>query len=324
MSGRRPILITGASGFIGAHLARRIASTGRKVVGTCTAPHTAWRLRDLPSNFVLEVIDLRNTASMQALFAEHRFGEVFHLAAHGVQTSGGPTVKDASETTSVNTLGSLALGQAALRHGVDRFTHCGSGFEYRWQDGPVNESAPLGAPNLYGASKAAGWCLLEGLRRSEGLPLTTVRPFAVFGPVESDQKLIPYVIARALRRETLRLSTGDQIRDFVYVADVVDALLLAATSESAVGRVFNIGSGPAEARTIRQLVETALEMVGAPMSLCQFGEARRLRADPPCLVSDSTCAVAQLGWRPRVSLQEGLSRTIRSIASAASKSVAAA
>ena len=269
---------------------------------------------------------MRNPASFDSLFAAHRFGTVFHLAAQGVQAASAAdsqSSNNAVETTAANSLGSMALAQTAMHYGVDRFVYCGSGLEYESGDLPVDESAPLSAPNLYGASKAAGWLLLDYLRRVEGLPLTTVRPFTVFGPAESERKLIPYVINRGLRREPLQLGAGTQVRDYIYVSDVVDALILAASSKNAQGRVFNIGSGQAEARTIRSVVETALDLIGAPRSLCRFGEARRTRPDPPGLVSDSACAVAQLGWEPRVSLEAGLVRTIRYIASARISAAAA-
>lgn len=264
----------------------------------------------MPPNFILAVADLRNPASLEPLFAEYRFSAVFHLAAQGVHDGGSTT----TEMASANASGSMALGRLALRHGVDRFIHCGSGLEYEPANGPIGESAPLRASSLYGASKAAGWLLLDCLQRVEGLPLTTVRPFAVFGPGESERNLVPYVIAGALRGETLRLTAGKQIRDYVYVSDVVDALILAATSDNAVGGIFNIGSGSAsEARTVRSIVETTLDLMGAPRSLCRFGEARRTRFDPDSLVADSTRAITQLGWAPRVSLEDGLSRTIRSM-----------
>jgi nucleoside-diphosphate-sugar epimerase len=303
------ILITGASGFIGSHLVRNLAATGATVVGTCTAPHRAHRLRDLPPNCVLAVADVRDPDALESLFAVHRFDTVFHLAACGVSAGTG----NPSEVTAVNTLGSMNVARTAMRFGVSRFVYCGSGLEYETLDIPVDESTALSSPNLYGASKAAGWLLLDYLRRVEGLPLTTIRPFTVFGPAESETKLIPCVIDKALRREPIKLTAGTQIRDYVYVEDVVDALLLAATSDQALGRVFNIGTGPRGARTIRAIVETTLDLIGAPRSLCRFGEARRHRPDPPSLVSDPSRAVIQLGWMPRVSLEEGLLRTIHSM-----------
>jgi len=272
----------------------------------------------MPANFVLASADLRNPASLESLFATYRFRSVFHLAACGVQDGSASP----ADMVSVNAAGSLSLAQIALRYDVARFVYCGSGLEYECLDAPVCESAALSAANLYGASKASGWLLLDYLRRIEGLPLTTVRPFTVFGPAESECKLIPYAIGKALRREPLQLTAGTQIRDYVYVSDVVEALILAAASD-VTGAVFNIGSGTSGARTVRQVVETTMDLVGAPRSLCRFGEARRSRPDPPRLVANPTRAITQLGWRPRISLEEGLLRTIQSM-TVSSASVAAA
>ena len=318
LAGRGPILITGASGFIGSHLARRLVRGGDLVIGTCTSPVRANRLRDMPANFILATADMGNPAALQSLFAAHRFGTVFHLAACGVHEG----TAGAADMLSVNAAGSLNLAQIALRHRAGCFVYCGSGLEYESLDAPVCESAALSAPNLYGASKVTGWLLLDYLRRVEGLPLTTVRPFTVFGPAESEHKLIPYAIGRALRREPLRLTAGTQIRDYVYVSDVVEALILAAASNTS-GAIFNIGAGTSGARTVRQIIETTMDLAGAPRSLCHFGEARRSRPDPRHLVANPTRAINQLGWRPRISLEEGLLRTIQSM-TVSSVSVAAA
>lgn len=296
-------LVTGASGFIGSHLARRLASGGETVIGI-TASGRADRLRDMPPNFILAPLDLRDAASVAMLFAAWRFNVVFHLAAEGVRAQAG----NARAMTEVNTLGSFELARIALHYGVERFVYCGSAFEYKPQDNPLDERSVLESTNLYGASKAAGWLLMDYLRRIEELPLTTVRPFTVFGPSESPSKLIPYVIGRALRGERIDLTGGTQVRDYLYVSDVVDALVLAA--DAAPGGVFNIGSGPAGARTVRSIVESLLDVMRMPLSLCRFGEAERSRIDPPYLVSDPSRAARDLGWKPRVSLIEGLKNTV--------------
>jgi UDP-glucose 4-epimerase len=296
-----PILVTGAAGFIGSHLVRSLVSTGAAATGLFSPRSPA----QCPAGCAAAHADLRDTRAIEALFTTTPFRTVFHLAAHGVrqESDGGIAAVE------VNTLATFSLARCALKNGAARFIYCGSGFEYLPQSTPVAETAPLGSCTLYGASKAAGWLLLDYLARMEGLPLLTVRPVSVFGPAESDTKLVPYVIRHALRRQPMQLTAGTQVRDYLYVSDVVDALLLAA-DKGEPRDVFNIGSGPEGARTVRSIVEAILEITGAPYSLACFGDAVRSRAEPPYLVCDPSRARTKLGWTQRVSFGEGMRRTV--------------
>jgi len=307
-----PILVTGASGFVGGHLARSLVRQGFDVVSVFLKSRVEQDKRHFR-------IDLRDTAALEKLFRHFQFSAVMHLAAAGVSIEG-ETLEDVA---AVNIAATASLARMALAHGVERFVHVGTGFEYRPQAQPTDETTPLGPPNLYGASKAAGWMLLDAMHRLEGLPLVTFRPFSIYGPGEGAAKLAPYTILQALAGEPIRLTLGSQVRDYVFVEDVVDALRLGLSAPAAVGKVFNIGSGPVEARPVRRMVEEILERMGGPSRLCWFDRAGRGRCDPPYLVSDPTRAHVELGWRPRVSLADGLARTIAAYKAAAVKEMSA-
>jgi len=294
-----PVLVTGASGFVGTHLVRSLVRQGFDVVSVSRQSGFQEDKRHFRLN-------LHDVAAVSKLFRQFHFPSVVHLAAAAVSAE----AENFEEMAAVNTLATSALGRTALAHSVERFVHVGSAFEYRPQAHPMDESTPLGAPNLYGASKAAGWMLLDTLHRLEGLPLVTFRPFSIYGPCENPAKLVPYVISQALRGEPIRLTLGNQVRDYVFVEDVVDALRLGLTGPAVPGQVYNIGAGPQEAKSIRQMVEEILTAMSVPLRLCWFDRAARSRRDPPYLVSDPTKAHVELGWRPRVRFEDGLAATL--------------
>jgi nucleoside-diphosphate-sugar epimerase len=128
---------------------------------------------------------------------------------------------------------------------------------------------------------------------------------------------------QALREEPIRLALGSQVRDYVFVEDVVEALRMGLTASANIGQVYNIGAGPQDARSVRQLVEEILTMMGASPRLCWFDRANRSRSDPPYLVCDPTKAHVELGWRPRFALGEGLARTLKWCQSATVKEISA-
>lgn len=300
------VLVTGASGFIGAHLVRRLVAEGFSVVGLYTNSDNLCRLAGVRNRLVFHQTDLRNTSQLTELFGQYRFKWVFHLAAHGVRAE----LDTVEDVVRVNTLATVALARTALEHGVDRFVHMGSGFEYRPQAHPIDESIPLVPLNFYGATKAAALVLIDYLYRVEGLPLVTFRPFSVYGPGEHPSRFVPYVIGRALALEPIDLTHGLQIRDYLFVEDVVDALLKGASHRSAVGETYNLGAGPQGAYPIRRVVETILRLTGAPPNLPRYGAGNRPRLEPPYFVADSSKAQVHLGWQSNTSIEDGLARTV--------------
>jgi nucleoside-diphosphate-sugar epimerase len=226
---------------------------------------------------------------------------IFHLAAVGVVGETG----DVRDVVTGNVDGTVAALQAAQRL-RSRLIYCGSCFEYgagsRWtEDG-------LPAPTTeYGAAKAAGWLVANAFARRTGVEVVSLRPFTFYGPAEPPTRLIPSVVRLALAGRPIDLTPGDQARDFVYVEDVVDAFVAAATTDEAVGGTFNVCTG--NAFTVRDIVTRILRCTDSS-SEPRFGALSYRSTELSILSGDPTRAERVLGWRARVSLEEGLARTI--------------
>jgi nucleoside-diphosphate-sugar epimerase len=251
-------------------------------------------------------LDIRNSDEIQRLFDREKPQTIFHLAAHGV----GRSSQQHDESFETNVMATARLARIALSCNVERFVQVGTAYEYRSVDTPIDEAAPLEPTNLYSASKLAAWVLLDYLRRTENLPLITVRPFLTYGPGDNPAKLVPYVIAKCLVHDKFTVNSGDLVRDFLFVGDLIRAIRTCSHRDAEVGQVFNIGGGKSNAVELRMLVEHICRITGAPMSLCEFGPAMRSSLEPAYLVANSSKANDRLHWRPEVSLLEGLQRTI--------------
>ena len=306
--------VTGATGFIGSHLVDRLLSEGLTVVALTSGETNRWRLPPSHEGLTVRTADLANNAAMDSLFSEFAPGTVFHLAASGVRADAAQ--KDTAFT--VNVAATLNLARTAARHNVNRFVYVGSGFELRPQAVPLNEQASLGSANYYGATKAAATVFLEYMERSEGLPLIVCRPFSVYGTREDATRFVPFIVQKALRGEPMELTLGTQVRDYLFVSDLVDGLFRAKNAP--VGSVFHFGAGPQGACSVRMVVETVLRLTGFDPSLALWGKRTAPRPEPQYFVADSAAAQMRLGWLAKVSLNDGLAQTIEYYRDLATKS----
>lgn len=284
------MVVTGGSGFVGSHLVRRLVETGAEVVLPVRAETDLWRIQDL-----LEWI--RTVPAAEPL---PRTRVVYHLAAAGVRPE-----DDTATVLETNVLGTLRLLEHARRVGVERFVYCGSCFEY----GPgekLSEDTPLRPISEYGASKAAGSLLTLASGAAHGLPVVVVRPFTTYGPLEAAYRLVPSVILDALEGGPVRLTSGTQTRDLVYVGDVVEGLLAAATDERAIHEIFNLCTG--RTTSVLDVASAVSALLGNVEILPGAFEDRPVEFQ--ALSGDPTRAAEQLGWRAQTELGEGLRRTI--------------
>ena len=303
------VLVTGAGGFIGSHLAEQLVQTGAKVRALVRYKSDGSRgwLDESPLNEAIEVVcgDVCDYECVRKVVAGCT--TVFHLAAlisipYSYQTP--------LSYVRTNMEGTLNVLQASRAADVRRIVHTSTSEVYGTaQYVPIDEDHPLVGQSPYAATKIGADKLAESFHRSFGLPVVTLRPFNTFGPRQSTRAVIPTIITQALANQVIKLGNLTTTRDMNYVANTVDAFIKAAESEAAVGQVVNAGSG--RDISIGDLAIMICKLVGVePRIECDEQRLRPKDSEVERLLADNTRANAVLGWQPQVSLEDGLRRTI--------------
>lgn len=299
------VLITGATGFIGRHLVSRFSDTGAQIFAATSPSHGPGpRPAEGKPTVQRLAFDIRDAVAVQTSLDEAAPDVVFHLAAVGVTD---PNV-DPMLALMVNGSGVINLLEGLRGRGVERAVLVGTCYEY----GASTTDGGLDPQDAYSASKVAAWAFGHMYWRAYGLPVTTVRPFQVYGPGQSERTLIPSAVRTALAGEDFPMTPGKQVRDFVFVDDVVEGMMAAALSETAEGKSLDLGTG--RGITVLHVVERIWRLTKARGRIragalsYRTGAAMNLVAD-----ADQTCR--ETGWRARTSLEEGLRATIHQLMS---------
>jgi nucleoside-diphosphate-sugar epimerase len=310
MSGAPPLhraLVTGAAGFIGANLVQALEQAGVEVHALVRPSSSRWRLEAMRPAASIHQVDLADAPNVADVVAAIRPDVVFHAAASGVHHPRTAAERRATVTDTV--LGTLNLGEAVAAAGISRLVCLGSSLEYRQSDGPIADDALLRPSTFRGASKAAATLLCAQLAAEAGVRAVILRLFAVYGPWETPTRFVPTVMAALRAGRELKLTRPGISRDFVFVGDVADACLRAAsTTRGGTVEFFNIGSG---VRTTNEaLVELAQRVAGVRARKILDGYPER-SVDSATNVADISKAWQLLGWAPAYSLEEGLLATWR-------------
>jgi nucleoside-diphosphate-sugar epimerase len=296
-------LITGATGFIGRRVALRLATEGFRVTSLQRSGEGVGGVHETI------VLPSFTPASIADALRFRNFDCLFHLASYGVH----PAHRDLSEMFRINVDVTRALVQIAAGWPDASVVISGSGAEYDLTNStsPVSEVQPLESFRSYGASKAAGGLLALATARANNLPLAYLRLFGVFGPGEAPHRLLPSLVDQLRQGRRVPLSSGDQLRDFLYVDDVVSALSAAAQflRKSPCQIAMNLSSG--EPTSVRYFAECVADLMGASRTLLGFGEIAK-RPDDVMMFSGRPDLLEQtLGWQREHSIESGLRAALR-------------
>jgi len=292
------VLVTGASGFIGKHLLRRLRDLGAEIyAGTGPGSPVSHPSSSDRRWLTFDVCDGDAVRATVEAVDPH---VVFHLAAAGVINS----TADPMELLMVNGGGVVHLLEAMQGRDVRRIVLVGTSHEY----GSRKTGEGLDPFSAYAASKVAAWAYGRMYWREHGLPIITVRPFQVYGAGQPRMALIPAAIRAALSGEDFAMTPGEQERDFVQVGDVAAGLTAAAEAPQAEGTSLDLGTGAGH--TVRHVVDWIWRWTAAKGKV-QYGALPYRAGEPMRLVADAERTAALIGWRAETSLAAGLADTIQ-------------
>ncbi|HWC12716.1 MAG TPA: SDR family NAD(P)-dependent oxidoreductase [Acidimicrobiales bacterium] len=309
--GRRA-LVTGAEGFIGSHLVEQLLSEGATVRALVHYnPFGRWTwLQEHSSDVEIVAGDVRDGDRVARAIEGTEV--VFHLAA----LVGIPYSYEAPDSyVQTNVVGTYNVLTGARRAGVDRMVHTSTSEVYGTaRRVPIDESHPLQPQSPYSASKIGADMLALSFHHSFGLPVSVMRPFNTYGPRQSSRAVIPSILGQLLAgAEQVRIGATSPTRDFNFVTDTVRGFLAVAASDRAVGEVVNIGSG--REISVGDLVDLLVQISGRSATVVT--DTERLRpggSEVERLLCDNARAKEWTGWRPEVTLEEGLRKTAEWVA----------
>ena len=304
-------LVTGAGGFIGSHLVEALVRTGAevRVFVRYNSRGDLGLLERLPREIKQELeVFAGDLKDPEALRRPAKGCEiVFHLGSLIAIPYSYINPMDFVQT---NIVGTANLLNACLGNNVEKIVHTSTSEVYGTSIYcPMDEKHPLQAQSPYSATKIAADKLAESYCRAFGIPVAIARPFNTYGPRQSARAVIPTIILQALYGDKVMLGSVEPKRDFTYVEDTVSGLIEVAKSVRSVGEVINIGCG--REISIAELAQVILSVMGKEAAILK--EERRVRpekSEVERLMCDNSKARRLLEWEPRISLKEGLIRTI--------------
>ena len=302
MSGARErvptAFITGAAGFIGSALCRRLDAQGHAVVGYDNL--SRGRRGNLPPGIRLVEGDIRDEHGVDAAIAAARPDCVIHLAAmHFIPEC---TAKPA-ETMEVNVQGTERVLEACRRHSVRHIVLASSAAVYAPGDGPCTEDVtPIGPLEVYGASKVAAEVTVAGFQAETGAASTVLRLFNAIGRDETNPHVIPHIFESLHTSDTIQLGNIEPRRDYIDTRDIADAIAAVAGGGEGL-RTFNVGTGTAY--SVRDVLKSLERIIGRPIHVVQ--DSARVRAtERMVLLADVGAIGRATGWAPRLSLSDTL------------------
>lgn len=298
------VIVTGASGFVGANLARKLVRDGHEVSILVRQQADLWRLADIRDSIRIFNCTLANREEVERAVLQIGPEWVFHLAVHGAYS----WQTDLKEMIDTNLTGTANLIDACLKTGFEAFVNTGSSSEYGFKSTACHEDTMLEPNSYYAITKASATHLCCHTARSKGAHMPTLRLYSVYGPYEEPKRLIPTLIVKGIAGTLPILVDPSIARDYIHIEDVLDAYLLAAAKRTSdPGAIFNVGTGvQSSIAEIVEVTRNVFKLKAEP----QWGSMPNRIWDSNSWVSDNRKLISALGWQAKHNLQSGFQNTV--------------
>ncbi len=300
----KKILITGATGFVGANLARHFLKKGANISILKRRQSNLWRIKDIINQISIYDANLMDYARIDKVVKRIKPDVILHTAAYG----GYATQGNLSLIIKTNFDSTVNLLDSCLKRGFEFFINTGSSSEYGIKDSPMRESDLLEPVTLYGVSKAAASIYCQYVAKKHNLPIVTLRLFSPYGYFDDESRVISYIILSYLKNKTVNIFSPGSVRDFIFIDDVVASYEKALEIDSNYRtEIFNIGSG--KQHTIEKLTGIITGAVDNSI-LVKYRKKSLSGIEPKVWVADISKSDAELRWKPNFTINQGLKKTI--------------
>ena len=299
----QPILITGATGFVGANLVRFFISKGSKVNIIIRKSSNIWRIKDIIHKTNTFYVDLRDRVKLRKIIQKIKPKSIFHLATYGAYSY--QSDLELIKSTILN--GTINLLNECKKFKFNIFLNSGSSSEYGFKKNKMSENTLLEPNSHYAVFKSAVTLLCQYEAVTNKLPIITVRPFHVYGQFEEPLRLIPTVIKNLLNNKSSKLVSSNIARDMIFIDDVINLYLLIASKPRIKGDIFNVGSG--KQRTIAEIYSELCNITKVKIKPA-WNTMKNRSWDQVNWRADMTSVKKIFRWKPKNSLKMGLTKTV--------------
>ncbi len=300
------ILVTGGTGFVGSNLVRKLSLSKNKIHLLTRNSSNFWRIDDVKKKLDIHKVDIFDKKKLEIVIKKIDPKIVFHLAAYGIKRS----ENDISKTLDTNIIGTHNLFSILSNQRVKRIVNVGSVFEYgqKLNNNGFLETDCLHPLTFYGITKAAQTNIANHFFKFRSLPVTTLRLFTPYGMFEEKGRLVTDIMFAIIKNKKLKISSPKSVRDFVFIDDVIEALIKASKTPNINGKVFNIGFG--ESNSVENIVKLSQNFSNYKIKTMITNNQKQ---DYDLLggkgYANITKAKKILNWKPKYSLEEGLQKT---------------